>query len=194
MAFRLLGPPLAAVLILFILFIPQTTSAATISVMPGSQLAVTAGNNATVDLNISGLGAGTFPSLGVYDLNVTFNPALLSFVNVNWGTGLDIFGLGSLRTVNTSSGLVNIFELSLDSAADLNALQTANLLLASLQFIGVGTGTSNIALAINALGDADGASLSANIVYGSGTGVPEPSSGVLLLIGGGVLLARRYRR
>ena len=50
-------------------------------------------------------------------LLVAYDPAILSFVNVNWGSGLDVFGLGSLRTVNASPGLVNLFDLSLDTAA-----------------------------------------------------------------------------
>jgi hypothetical protein len=179
----------------FVLFASvASASPISISVLPGSQLPVTTGGAATVVLNIVGLGAGTAPSLGVYDLNLTFDPTLLSFANVNWGNGLDLFGTGDVRNVNASAGLVNISELSLDSAADLNALQPANFLLASLQFTGLGTGTSNIALFINALGDANGASLSANIVYGPVSGVPEPSSGILILAGWGALWCWRYRR
>jgi hypothetical protein len=161
-------------------FLASVASAGTISlsVLPGSQLPATTGQQVTVDINIVGLGSGT--SLGVYDLNLTFDPMLLSFTNVNWGNGLDLFGTGDVRNVNASAGLVNISELSLDSATDLNALQPASFLLGSLQFTEVGTGTSNITLSINALGDANGASLSANIVYGPVSGVPEPSTRMLL--------------
>jgi hypothetical protein len=180
------------------LFLASVASAAAISitVQPGAQLPVTTGEQVSVDLNIVGLGASTTPSLGVYDLNLTFDPTLLSFANVNWGNGLDLFQFGDVRNVNASAGLLNVSELSLDSATDLDALQPASFLLASLQFIGVGTGTSNIALSINALGDANGEPLSADIVYGSGSvsNVPEPSTGILLFICGGTMWGWRYHQ
>src|ERR1017187_4555334 len=150
-------------LALSVLIAPTASAGIVVSVLPGSQLSVMPGDLATVDLTISGLGVGTSPSLGVYDLNLTFDPPILPFVSGDWGTGLDLFGLGDVRSAAPSAGLVNLFELSLDSAADLNAFQPSTFLLASLQFQGVSTGTSNIALAINALGDANGAPLSANI-------------------------------
>lgn len=170
-------------------------AAATVSVQPGSQLDVQSANPVTVDVAISGLTAGAAPSLGAFDFNLVFDTGFLSFVNVDWGSGLDVLQLGSLRSVTSSSGSVNLFEASLDTAVDLDTLQPASFLLASIHFVGVASGTSNIALTVNALGDANGAALPADVVYGAVSISPEPSSGALLALGLlGAASAKYYRR
>ncbi len=180
------------------------TSAAfsnTITVLPSSQ-GIGIGNQASVSLNIAGLGNGIAPSVGTYDIDVAFDPAILSFNSAAFGTQLDILGLGDLQFVTPGLGTVNLFELSLDSASDLNSLQAASFILATLTFDTIGTGTSPIALNLNALGDADGNSLAADLVNGSLTvnqqggpsPVPEPSSVVLVLSVAPLLMGLQYRR
>jgi hypothetical protein len=85
-------------------------------------------------------------------------------------------------------GLANVFELSFDSVADLNQLQPGMFSLFTLFFHADALGTSALTLGINALGDANGNALSANLVNGSVdvtqvTPVPLPAAGWLLVSG-----------
>jgi len=141
-----------------------------------------------VTISIDGLGAGTAPSLGTYDVNLGFDPLLLSFVSATFGNQLDIFGFGDIQTVTPSTDSVNVFELSLDSATDLNNLQLSAFALATLTFDTTAMGTSPLTISLNALGDADGNALEADIQNSSiaiqdGTPTspaPEPSSAALV--------------
>ena len=142
---------------------------------------------ATVKLNISGLGAGVAPSLSGLDVDIGFDPSVLSFTSVVFGTGLDLLGLGSVTQVTPAANSVNLLELSLDSVADLNALQPAAFTLATLTFATAGVGTSPLTIAVNALGDAVGDPLMATVSPGSVTvnavAVPEPATWLLVLSG-----------
>ena len=140
----------------------------TISVVPPSQ-SVALGSPVSVSLQITGLGNLTAPSLGAFDINLNFDPTILSFNSAVYGDPifgdqLDPTGLGN--TLNFSSpgfGTVELFDLSLDSASQLNSLQPATFILGTLVFDTIGTGTSSLDLTLNSLGDADGNSLSASI-------------------------------
>jgi hypothetical protein len=178
------------------LFAAPPASAATLSIVPSAQTG-DVGTLFAVDLTISGLGEGTEPSLGVYDIDLTFDPVILSFVEVHWGTALDLSGFGSFRTATPAFGLLNLFELSFDPVATLNALQPAEFVLATIVFAGIGIGQSELQATINALGDAAGAPLSADLTPGSISvgvaAIPEPASIVLLVSGVSIMGARRLR-
>lgn len=171
-----------------------------LSIVPGTQTA-NVGDGVLADIVISGLGDGAAPSVGTFDLNVSFNPSILGFGSLVFGTGLDVLGLGSLQDFSLSSGLLNLTELSLDSAADLDALQSTNFTLASLSFSVLASGATPLTLIINALGDANGDPL---IVDQLGAGqvlvqnigqVPEPSALALLGLGLlGIILRKRATR
>jgi hypothetical protein len=176
--------------------------AITVSVVPPNQN-VGLGSPVNVSLQITGLGNLSAPTLGTFDLNLNFDPTILSFNSAVFGDPvlgdqLDPTGLGN--TLNFSSpgfGTVELFDLSLDSASQLNGLQPASFILGSLAFDTIGTGTSSLDLTINALGDADGNTLSASTQNGSAnvnpvSTVPEPSS-ALLLAGAAALMALRTR-
>lgn len=159
---------------------PLTAVGATLTIVPATHSAPS-GTTAAVDLVISGLGAGTAPSLAAFDVDVTFDPAVLSFVSAAFGVQLDILGLGSIQAATPGVGTVNLFELSLDSPEDLNNLQDSSFVLASLTFGALSPGTSPLILHVNALGDAfgDGIPVSVNnglveIVSQAGDPVPEP--------------------
>jgi hypothetical protein len=167
-----------------------SASAAIILVPTPSAQTLVEGGFATIDVQISGLGAGEAPSLGTYDLEVTFNPTVLDFVSATLGDGvlgnqLDLFDLGNVSSVTPSTGVVNLFELSLDTATDLNTLQADSFVLASLRFSSLSEGMSTIGLSVNSLGDADGAPLAVSLLSGSVvvTAVPEPKAFALVLAG-----------
>lgn len=152
----------------------------TITVLPSTQN-VNAGDQAVVSLSIAGLGDGAAPSVGTLDIDIAFDPTILAFNAATFGNQLDILGLGDLQFVTPGLGTVNLFELSLDSASDLNSLQAPAFLLATVTFDTIGTGTSQVQLSLNALGDADGNNLHTDLSNGSVTvapvsGVPEPST------------------
>src|ERR1700733_1498757 len=174
----------------------------TISLTPSSQTALL-GSMVNMTLEIGGLGDHTAPSLGVFDLNLDFNPSILSFDNAVFGDPilsdqLDPTGGGNTITfASASSGSVELFDLSLDSANDLNNLQEPTFVLASLTFDAVDVGTSQLVLTINTLGDADGNPLSADVenanIDVNASPVPEPfASG--LIPAAMTLVAVRLRR
>ena len=147
-----------------------------------------------MNVKISGLGAGT--SLGVYDLNLGFNPILLSYNGTTFGNQLDLFGLGDIQSATPSSGSINLFELSLESVSDLNSLQSAAFTLATLNFTASATKVgSPLTLSLNALGDASGNSITVYLQDGLVTieqpsGVPEPSSLLYSILGIFILAVR----
>lgn len=180
-----------------------------LSIIPASQN-TTVSSTVNAALVISGLGSGAAPSLGTFDVDVSFNSAILGLNNVVFGDPalgdqLDILGLGSLFISTPGAGMVNLFELSFDLSSDLDSFQAESFTLATLNFDALSAGTSSLAISINALGDALGVTMVADSRNGSVTPadlsnnptptVPEPSSLLLITIGilGMIALAQRHR-
>ena len=156
-----------------------------ISVEPPYQ-AVADGSAVSVSLQISGLGAFTAPSLGTFDLDLRFDPSLLDFNSFVFGDPvlgdqLDLSG-GSITGMGTTpgSGVVNIYEVSLDSVTDLDNLQEPMFTLGIFEFQPLQVGISFLFIDINALGDASGYSLPDSLSGTVRAGVisitPEPGS------------------
>ena len=159
--------------------------AAALAITLSSQT-VNVGNTVTLNLQISGLGNGVAPSLGVFDIDFGFDPALLSFSSALYGSGLDVLGLGSLQAITPGVGTVNLLELSLDSVADLNALQLDAFTLVTLSFNALASGFGPFTLTVNSLGDAEGLSIPVTVEGGSVTinaAVPEPATSALVALG-----------
>lgn len=155
------------------------------------------GASVQVSLNISGLGDGAAPSLGTFDLDIAYDPGVLSLTDVSFGDSvlgdqLDLFSLGSITSSGSATaGTLNVFELSLDDPADLDALQASAFTLATLSFSAISPGSSTLGISINALGDAYGDPLLADTLGASVTvsAVPLPaalwlfSTGLIGLVG-----------
>lgn len=114
------------------------------------------------DIVISGLGAGSAPSLGAYDLDFHYDRDAYSFNSARFGDAglgnqLDIGGYGTLRgSRDNGRGSVNLYEVSLDDAPLLNSRQASRFVLASLEFDELGTAKTPFSITFNAVGDAGG--------------------------------------
>ncbi|MBD9355186.1 hypothetical protein [Methylomonas albis] len=146
-------------------------------------------------VTLSGLDANT--ALSVYDLDIGFDPTLLSFSQVTFGDPLlgdqlDLLNLGlNGPTATAGLGLINLIEFSLDDTAALLAQQADSFTLAILSFNTLTAGTSPITLSVNGLTDTNAADIpytvrNGAIVIGgdpSTNTVPEPEALLLLLSG-----------
>jgi hypothetical protein len=77
---------------LFLLITVPNSHAISIGFSPASTSGIV-GSSLNVDLFISGLGSGTGPSIGEFDLDVMFDSNILGLSSVACGDQLDLFGL-----------------------------------------------------------------------------------------------------
>ncbi len=158
------------------------------------------GNTIELGINISGLGGGVAPAISTFDLNLQFNPAYLTYANTAFGDPLlgdqlDVDGLGTWTSATlTAPGVVEIFELSFDTPSDLNAFQAANYTLAVVDFTINQAGSSEVSLGLNAIGDAEGNPLAANLFSATVATVPLPTTFCLFLGGLGLVFNRNFLR
>jgi hypothetical protein len=158
------------------LTLPATAFSATISALTPAQ-PIGVGDQTQVNLRISGLGEFTAPSLGGFDLSVSYDDSVVSLTDVSFSTWLGT----SFQNEIPAADSVDLFELSLESPEFLESLQPDAFLLATLLFDGVAQGTSDIGIS-NPLGleyaltDAVGQALAVDTVDGSITVVPLPAA------------------
>jgi hypothetical protein len=163
--------------------------AGVITVVPASQTKVL-GNQATVDIVSSGEFVGDF------DLNISWNPAIVSLFDIDYGTQL---GFSIQNPFAFGAGTVNASEISLEAPLDLMALQPGTTaVLLTLVFDTIALGVSPVTIGVNAIGDENGLGWSSIVSNGGeikvvATSAPEPSTLLLLASGLGLLL-RRHRR
>lgn len=160
--------------------------AASLSLVP-SQATIGIGGGIAVDVVIADLGLGAAPTVAGFDLDITFDPGVLSFVSVDFGGDLGVIGLETLLpSVNLLAGptRVDLALSSLLSDATLDANQPASFVLATLHFTGLGLGTSALAITQALLANTPGGAITTTL---SGTSievvVPEPGSLALVALG-----------
>ncbi len=152
-----------------------------------------------IGLSISGLADA---ALGTYDFNIQFDPTHLAFAGAAFGDPLlsdelDVFNLGgnSVAADLLAPGVLNLFESSLDDAADLQTLQADSFTLAVIRFDVLNGASSQIDLLINGLADAGGNVLSASAAPLSvNTVAAVPLPGMFWPMFGGFCVALKRRR
>ena len=134
------------------------------------------------------------PSLSTFDLEIAFNPIVLSFISADYGdpilgNQLDLTGLGTIFETKSEVGSVNVFELSQDLPEDLELFQIGDFTFVTLNFIAIGLGNSFLNLShssVPILGDAYGLPLAVEEVKTASIKVvPEP----LTFLGSGMAIA-----
>ncbi len=151
------------------------------------------GGTLLVDVNIAGLGDGVAPSLGTFDLDVSFDALLLGFEAVEFGLLLGVPGLGqAIVSSGAVGGVVDLAEVSFLSSVALDALQSDAFTLATIEFTVLAVGSTTLEFDQTVLGDGAGAPLAST---SSDLTVVTPEIGTALLVGcGAVLLALLRRR
>ena len=127
--------------------------------------------------------------VSAYDLSFLYDALLVNAIGVTFGGALGGAGDSVFGSDLTVPGAVQVFEVSLLSDTDLDALQGDSVLLASLTFRGLSPGISSLSFDDPLfLVGRDGVPLAdvsvggARIIVQPGT-VPEPATSVLLLLG-----------
>ena len=163
-----------------------------------SQATVGIGGAVAVDVVIADLGLGVAPTLAGFDLDITFDPAVLAFDSVAFGGDLGVLGLETLLpSVNLLAGptRVDLALASLLPDAVLDANQPASFVLATLHFTALGLGLSPLAIAQAVLANTPGGAIPTTL---AGTSievvVPEPASLALVALGLAALARRKDRR
>ena len=198
------------------LLLAPLAGAASLGLVPAAQMAGP-GDTVFVDLVIDGLGAGGPDSLGVFDIDVSFDAAALSLVDYTVTSLLGDPSLGEAIETSLGSlggGLVNVGVLSLLEADGISCffcippflddIQPASFSIATFEFmvdvLPPGSETAIAVDAVFALGDAfgdplaltglSGATISnpASTGPGPGPGIPEPAT--IVLLGLGLVAAR----
>lgn len=182
-------------------------SAIELTLEPASAV-VNSGSGMDVAIVIRGLGSGVAPSLGAFDLNVSYDVGILAFTSVTWGDpilgnqlGL-ILGSADGLALNAAAGVVNLFSISLESTLDLETFQADAFTLGSLHFAALSPGVSSLTLSDVILGDAIGDALVADAIGGGSVRVVStvPEGGMhypgafLVAMSAGCAWVRRGRR
>lgn len=167
-------------------FHSSASASIVVTASPFSQTG-TIGSTVTYALTIAGLGSGTAPSLGNFNIDILF-PGTLSYASTSYvdpthGNQLAlIFPAITAEFVSQSGVVLTIGETSLDDAAVLDSQQLPSFQFASVKFNVLTTGVQTISLQNGIFGDSMGSALGVTINDGGGGGggdTPEPSTWLL---------------
>jgi hypothetical protein len=166
------------------------SAAVVLSLNPSPQQ-INVGGAAIVDIIISGLGDQTAPSLGAFDIDLSYDPAVVAPLSAIFGSHLDLGGIGSIQFAElTTPGLIHLDEVSIETPEDLNSLQLGTFTLATLTFNGLAEGDSPLVFQSLALSDENGGTISdfsaetalIRVSAGSPNVLPEPGSTAVTLL------------
>ena len=175
-----------------LLALGDDADATTISFDPAAP-SVAVGAMFDVQVVISDLGDFVAPSLAAFDLDILFDPAVLSVVAVASGGFLGDPGFEtSVFLDEPAPGVLDTREVSFLSAVALDGLQPDTFLLGTITFEAVGAGTSSLIFDQHLLSDGFGFPLAATALADSVEVVPEPSTALLLILG--IVGMASYRR
>ena len=175
-----------SVLIAWSIFWASSAQAVLLSFQPVSQNAQIS-DVVNVDVVVSGLGNGVAPSLGDFDLDVSYDNSILNATGGSIGPFLGDPGLGEAITFsNLLPGVVDFGEVSLLFDFELNALQADTFTLATLTFDAIGVGTSALNFTKTIMGDAFGQPLPVTTSSGEVI-VSAPTPATLVLLGVGLM-------
>ncbi len=174
---------------------PPTPEPPTLSVEPSSSAGVV-GDTIVVDLVWDGTGGMTPTYLADFDVDVSYDPSIVSFLGgiIDPEFGVDSFGCFDCAVDGSTPGTVNLFEVSFDSVLDVLANQDGlgnTFSLASLSFEGLADGLSALTLNGINFGDEFGGGfmprlLNGNIAIGDPVHPPVPEPSTFLLLGSGL--------
>ncbi|MDJ0658214.1 MAG: cohesin domain-containing protein [Crocosphaera sp.] len=125
---------------LFILVKP--VNGVTLDLLPQTQN-VTLGESVIIDVQISELGNGIAPSVGGFQLQLDYDPGVLTFDDITFSGLIDLSNLGTQSFDSSTPGMFFFGDASLDSPAELNSAQPDTFSLANIEFIGSGIGTNS---------------------------------------------------
>ncbi|MDJ0660864.1 MAG: PEP-CTERM sorting domain-containing protein [Crocosphaera sp.] len=180
-------------------FLSSTAYGISLNVIPSVE-SLQVGQSVNVDVTITGLGNGEPPSLSAFDLDINFDPTVLSFNSATFGDQLDLSGFGTVSDVVPGTVNINAFEISLDFPETLDEQQLGDFTLITLNFTGVGFGNSPLELSDWVLGDSSTPVPLTLVVdevnNASVSVVPEPLTilGSLTALGFGTLFKRKLSK
>ncbi len=169
----------SAILTILALLLSSQLQAITLGFFPSSAN-LNAGDPFSVDLRISDIENNT--AVGDYDFDINFESTALSITpsDVVFGNQLQQSGVVSLTSVTVGDGQLNISEVSLNDADVLNALQSDEFTVATLNFTADAPGVTQLDVEVNALGNQAGSAVDSTDTV---TIVPAPISVVRDLSG-----------
>ena len=144
----------------------------TLSVAPQDS-GIAPGGTSSFDIRIDGLGNQVAPSLGAFDVGVSFDPSVIAVNSgdVSFGTQLGT----SVRDIEVEGGNIRLLEVSLVDPDVLNSEQAGSFTLANVPFEAIQAGTSQLGLVDVTLGDASGSPFDSVVLESGEVGVVSPS-------------------
>jgi hypothetical protein len=186
---------MAGALALALLLVGARAEAVSIGLVPSDSVLLP-GELVSVDVVVSGLGAGVAPTISSFDLDLSFAAPQLGFAGITFGTGLGTGGQ-VLTSFSLQPGpVVDFAAASLLSAAALDASQRASFVLATLLFQAGAQGSVPLAVTqavlADAIGGPGGNQIPVSQLLGATvTVVPEPGTLALLALGLAALASQR---
>ncbi len=187
--------------LLLLLPINQTAASLILSLEP-SATSINVNESVSIDLNISGLGSFSAPSLGAFAIDLYYDPSLFGLSDVQFGSFLGDPTFDAISFFDSTSfpGSVYVEEVSFLPDFELDFLQPDAFTLATLEFTSFAEGAGDFGLSFADLSDAgfppnsllvEDLETALTSVTVDAEQVPEP--GTLLLISIAVFVMLRIR-